>query len=502
VQSQAADDLVTADELAARLRCSRDWVYRRARTGDLPGAIRLESGWRFRSADIDAWLRAREQTLPAHPSGVAQSQPERRASLQKAKRKMKVTVKTRAHGSGGLEANLFWTDAEGRRRRVRRASPYTSIPKTQRWAEQILRELVGSQESAPGSEESPTPQQQAVDDDRDLTFAEFVPQFMAFCESPVAGRSGANTSGELANKQGIIDQHLMRYFGQLPLNRITTREIDAYVCEKTRERSKRTGKPLSASSLANHLGLLRRMLRVAHRWEMIDRVPEIQPPRKGTTDEYLNREETRALIQSAEPMFQDLILVIVRTGMRLGEVRELRKKDIHLDSARIRVARQRTQEGKVTTPKYGKARTVLVPIDALEVLRKRLQNLEPGELVFAKPKGYTAPHRPEPPAKGGEPWSHRDLWGVVQRATEAAGIDRNIGVHTLRHTFATHAVAAGVPLSVVSRQLGHRDIATTMRYAHHAPELTPGIFDRLAEGDSAEYATKVSGSVIQISKSA
>jgi integrase len=46
---------------------------------------------------------------------------------------------------------------------------------------------------------------------------------------------------------------------------------------------------------------------------------------------------------------------------------------------------------------------------------------------------------------------------------------------------------------VVSRQLGHADIQTTMRYAHHAPELTPGIFDRLAEGDAASSAAQVSG---------
>jgi hypothetical protein len=50
-----------------------------------------------------------------------------------------------------------------------------------------------------------------------------------------------------------------------------------------------------------------------------------------------------------------------------------------------------------------------------------------------------------------------------------------------------------------SRQLGHKDIRTTMRYAHHAPELTPGIFDRLAEGEVADRATAVSGSGIQIS---
>jgi integrase len=74
---------------------------------------------------------------------------------------------------------------------------------------------------------------------------------------------------------------------------------------------------------------------------------------------------------------------------------------------------------------------------------------------------------PEPRARGGEPWSHRDIFSAVQRASEAAQIGRSIGVHTLRHTFATHAVASGVP-------------------------LTPGIFDRLADGEVAERATAVS----------
>jgi hypothetical protein len=48
------------------------------------------------------------------------------------------------------------------------------------------------------------PGQLAVTDEHDLTFAEFVPRFLAFCESPVAGRSGANTSGEIANKEGSL----------------------------------------------------------------------------------------------------------------------------------------------------------------------------------------------------------------------------------------------------------------------------------------------------------
>ena len=144
-------------------------------------------------------------------------------------------------------------------------------------------------------------------------------------------------------------------------------------------------------------------------------------------------------------------------------------------------------------PKGGKARTIQVPADALAALRKRVVHLDREMLVFSKPKGFSAPHRPEPPTNGGEPWSHRDVYNVVRRAAEAAGIDRKIGVHTLRHTFATQAVAAGVPLPMVSRQLGHADVQTTMRYAHHAPDLTPGIFDRLSTGRSAIRAGQVSG---------
>jgi integrase len=209
--------------------------------------------------------------------------------------------------------------------------------------------------------------------------------------------------------------------------------------------------------------------------------PRGDPAAQGSAEHYLTRRETRALLDKVDPLFRDLVLVEVRTGMRLGELRELRVGDIDLQGARIRVKRQRTQRGKVKAPKGDKARTVQVPADAVAVLRRRVSGLDRDDLVFSKPAGYVAGHRNGEPAQGGEPWSHKDIIGAVKRGGTAAKLEGSLGVHTLRHTFATHAVAAGVPLSVVSRQLGHADIHTTMRYAHHAPELTPGIFDRLAE---------------------
>jgi excisionase family DNA binding protein len=478
---RAPSDLLTADELATQLRRSRDWVYRRARAGELPGALRLDSGWRFRKADIDAWLAPREQNPPAHPSGMEHSQPEGRVAPQKADYDVKITVRRRTQGFGGLEVDLFWTDTDGHRRRMRRASPYESKIKTRRWAEQLIKDQLGP-DALPELEALEQPiDENAILDDSPM-FSDFVLRFLALCESAAAGRRGANSQDEVANKRGIIEHHLEPFFGRMQLSKIGPRQIDAYVCEKSTERSKRTGKPLSGSTMANHLGLLRRMLKVAHRWDLISKVPEVVLPRKGSVENYLTRRETRALLDKVDPLFRDLVLVAVRTGMRLGELRELRVGDIDLRGARIRVKRQRTQRGQVKAPKGDKARTVQVPADAVAVLRRRISGLDRDDLVFSKPAGYLAGHRNEEPAQGGEPWSHRDIIGAVKRGAKAAKLGRSLGVHTLRHTFATHAVAAGVPLSVVSRQLGHADIQTTMRYAHHAPELTPGIFDRLSEG--------------------
>jgi integrase len=129
----------------------------------------------------------------------------------------------------------------------------------------------------------------------------------------------------------------------------------------------------------------------------------------------------------------------VRTGMRLGELRELRVGDIDLRGARIRVKRQRTQRGQVKAPKGDKARTVQVPADAVAVLRRRVSGLDRDDLVFSKPAGYVAGNRNGEPAKGGEPWSHKDIIGAVKRGAAAAKLEGSLGVHTLRHTFATHA---------------------------------------------------------------
>ena len=66
-----------------------------------------------------------------------------------------------------------------------------------------------------------------------------------------------------------------------------------------------------------------------------------------------------------------------------------------------------------------------------------------------------------------------------KKAVRLADLNEMISFHTLRHSFASALVAAGVDLASVRELLGHRDIATTMIYAHIAPEHLSGTVEKL-----------------------
>jgi integrase len=75
-----------------------------------------------------------------------------------------------------------------------------------------------------------------------------------------------------------------------------------------------------------------------------------------------------------------------------------------------------------------------------------------------------------------------------RRALRAAHLDESRRIHDLRHTFGTRCAAAGVPMRTLQEWMGHRDIATTQRYADYAPST------REAELIAAAFGSRSDGS--------
>lgn len=145
-----------------------------------------------------------------------------------------------------------------------------------------------------------------------------------------------------------------------------------------------------------------------------------------------------------------MLMTTYAAGLRVSEVVRLRPEHILSERGQIRV-----EEGKGNKQRY----TVLSP-RLLEQLRGYYRVYRPaGGWMF--PSGF---------------WPDRHLSTdavsmVFDRAANLAGLPNNGGIHSLRHSFATHLLEAGVPLPVIQRLLGHTNLATTSRYLHVRREI-------------------------------
>jgi site-specific recombinase XerD len=174
----------------------------------------------------------------------------------------------------------------------------------------------------------------------------------------------------------------------------------------------------------------------------------------------LSREEVSQLFACVPQPLERLILqTTYACGLRAAEVLSLRVGDI--DSSRMLLW--------VRHGKGNKDRGVPLSPALLELLRAHWQQLRPTTWLFA----------------GKTPSGQRSLGGlqrVVRRAVLAAGLSKKVSLHTLRHSYATHLLEAGVDVVTIQRLLGHRDLQTTARYLHlTAPQLgrTPGLLEGL-----------------------
>jgi integrase/recombinase XerD len=162
----------------------------------------------------------------------------------------------------------------------------------------------------------------------------------------------------------------------------------------------------------------------------------------------LSQEEVAKLIDSASNLaHRAMLMMLYSTGLRRSEVARLKVNDI--DSQR-RVIHVRQGKGR-------KDRDVPLSPKLLETLREYWRWKRPSTYLF--PSGV-ANRDKEGPITG------KALWHACHNAVRRAGIQKKVGPHTLRHSYATHLLEAGADLRTIQLLLGHADIKHTTVYLH------------------------------------
>ena len=161
----------------------------------------------------------------------------------------------------------------------------------------------------------------------------------------------------------------------------------------------------------------------------------------------LTEEEIWSIIQAAKNLKHRMILMTTYSaGLRASEVAALRPENI--DNKRMLI--------KVENGKGGKQRYTLLSIRLLEELRRYYKTYQPQIYLF--PSSYK--HRKN------QTLTYPSVRMIYENARKKAGVKKGAGVHTLRHSFATHLLEAGYDIRRIQVLMGHQRLSTTMIYLH------------------------------------
>lgn len=175
-------------------------------------------------------------------------------------------------------------------------------------------------------------------------------------------------------------------------------------------------------------------------WNQLD-IPRSRREKKLPV--VLSKQEFSELISVIRNLKHRALLILkYSSGLRLSEVKNLKIGDV--DSKRMMV---RVVQAKGFKDRY----SILSPV-ALEILREYYKMYRPVTWLFETKKSQAM--------------SERTIQAVFKNALGKSGIKKKVGIHSLRHSFATHMMEHGVSLPIIQQLLGHKSLRTTSVYLH------------------------------------
>lgn len=175
-----------------------------------------------------------------------------------------------------------------------------------------------------------------------------------------------------------------------------------------------------------------------------DIMPLSRPKKESTLPKVLSGQEVLKILQSLSNKKHRLLLAITySSGLRVSEVCRLKLSDVSFERRTLRI----------TQGKGAKDRMSILSDQCAKLLAEYIVEYKPDVWIFgsAEPDGHI---------------TERTAQRVFKNALQAAGIHKPVGIHSLRHSFATHLLENGTNLRYIQELLGHQSSKTTEIYTH------------------------------------
>ena len=243
----------------------------------------------------------------------------------------------------------------------------------------------------------------------------------------------------------------------------------------------RDSKPLSARSIRNIMKVVLKGIfdyAVSNGWIGENPVDRVTVPKIVSDDDmvFLSVREVELLADEAEKIGKPVDGLLVRwqayTGCRIGESLALRVGDVDADRRRARIGRTWTDDGHggsmLGTPKNGKARNIAIPRFLMPQIKAQMDGMGDDDWLFRA-------------TRGGNVWTNTWRTRIWNKAVKAAGMeDAGVTIHSLRHTYASFAIAQGADVKTLQMQLGHSSPSITLNtYTALWPERLDDVADAI-----------------------
>ncbi|UJF35506.1 tyrosine-type recombinase/integrase [Paenibacillus hexagrammi] len=175
-----------------------------------------------------------------------------------------------------------------------------------------------------------------------------------------------------------------------------------------------------------------------------DTTPYVRPKKENKLPNVLSIKEVTSILKAIQNIKHQAILYLTySSGLRVGEVVRLRLQDFDIERKTLLIRQGKGRKDRLT----------LLSDTALEIVQRYSQQQKPEVWLF-------------PGQTSGRHLTERSVQKVFEQALAVSGVRKEVSVHSLRHSFATHLLEGGTDIRYIQELLGHQSTRTTERYTH------------------------------------